>query len=315
MSIKLNKFLLTTLIFTVIIGSGCNHNAGNHAGNSSDDSFHLSQGEETVLIPDSIAEPQERADYLVLHFWDNHNFPSVLMPEDSIEIEQNFSDFISILPLANGNARHDGVDILLDKAHSSSHNVYSYLTDLAEKYLWDAESPFYSEELFLPFIEYYIRKDNKMKERALFLRKEIFKNAPGSLAPDFKFERPDGKTAKLSDVISKTPVILMFYQPDCETCHNSISVLRSSQNLNDAIKNGDIGLLAVYIGDRREEWGKHASTLPGNWTVGIDENEMIDKNDLYSIKATPSFYVINKDGRIILKDAPMSSLLDFIESF
>lgn len=300
-----STLLTTCLLFAAACGS--KYNGKNGAGNALPDSSAMTELP-VPIIPDSLVTPDERAAYIVCHYWDAMDFTDPVMAGDSALVEQSFSNFIALLPYANPNSRQRAVSTLLDHAANGATNAYNLIMSTAEHYLWDPESPYCSEELYLPFVDYALTRN---KEDIIYAdrRDVIMKNCPGSLAPDFKVRDHDGDSISLRNHDAGVTTLLMFYEPDCDRCHAAIEAMETYPGLNNAIAAGTLRVLAVYIGDNTDAWTKHASTLPRTWQVAIDCKSAIDHDELYTIRATPSFYLIDPSDTIILKDSPLSQIL------
>ncbi len=300
-----STLLTTCLLFAAACGS--KYNGKNGAGNALPDSSAMAELP-VPIIPDSLVTPDERAAYIVCHYWDAMDFTDPVMAGDSALVEQSFSNFIALLPYADPNSRQRAVSTLLDHAANGATNAYNLIMSTAEHYLWDPESPYCSEELYLPFVDYALTRN---KEDIIYAdrRDVIMKNCPGSLAPDFKIRDRDGDSISLRNHDAGVTTLLMFYEPDCDRCHAAIEAMEAYPGLNNAIAAGTLRVLAVYIGDNTDAWTKHASTLPRTWQVAIDCKSAIDHDELYTIRATPSFYLIDPSDTIILKDSPLSQIL------
>lgn len=261
-------------------------------------------------IPVSLTVPEDRAKYLLMHFWDALDFKDVSLPKDSLLLEQSFSNYIQILPLVSQDVRKDAVETMMRKANVAP-AAYAFIAELADKYLWQPESPFRSEESFAPFADYYILNDPSRKELAVAMLEEIKMNAVGSVAPDFRMEDVGGKSHSLYDLLDR-PLILMFYQPDCDHCLESFEQLKNDAGFMNQIAKGSYRLVPVYVGDEKEFWREQASTLPAGWNAMIDEPQVVDSEELYLIRSIPSFYVIDSDRRIRLKDASLPALIPYL---
>lgn len=79
--------------------------------------------------------------------------------------------------------------------------------------------------------------------------------------------------------------------------------------LGRAIAAGELQMLAVYVGEDRKLWQEHAATLPQEWLVGIDAERVVDRRELYNIGLTPSFYLIDAEGRVQIKDGTLGHVL------
>lgn len=59
-----------------------------------------------------------------------------------------------------------------------------------------------------------------------------------------------------------------------------------------------------------EEWMKHS--YPSNWIVGYDKEKVIYKLRLYDIQRLPCIYLLNKDKRVLLKEADYDRLCNYL---
>ena len=69
-----------------------------------------------IRIPAVLTSPDERAEYLVMHYWDNFNFSdttSIHLPEVA---EQALVDYIDIMPYAPVSVASASVKNMLEKA-------------------------------------------------------------------------------------------------------------------------------------------------------------------------------------------------------
>lgn len=259
------------------------------------------------FIPDSIADPAARADYLALRYWDAMDFRNPAQALDSAFVEQNFANYVTVLRLATESGRSAAVNRVLNMARDASPEAYRFFADVALRYLYDPESPMYDEFCYLPFAEYAVRISHGRDDAAMYRRDNILKNRPGTMAPDFGYVTPDGHRRRLrqpDDVASGKPerILLMFYAPDCDRCHEAIEKMKADKGLAEAIAGGELRLVAIYMGDDEAEWRRQAGTLPAGWEIGIDADGVIDNKDLYIIRATPTFYLLKPDLTVIQKD-------------
>lgn len=300
---NISFFKLFIMIAAVLFAGGC--------GKSHNDPARAEASPAELALPDvppSLTDPAARADYLVTHFWDKMNFGDRSLSLDTAFMEQSFSNFISVMPLGSADARTRGANALLDGASGAGDDVYRYVCSIAEHYLWEPESPFFSEDLYLPFVEYALRYSGGDDPLAAGRRDDIMCNRPGSAAPAFRIEGRDGRPVDLRDHGPRTATLLMFYEPDCELCNSAIELLASSETLAAAISDGSLRMVLVYLGSDRAMWAAHAAKFPGGWLAGIDSEGTVDDNELYLVRATPSFYLIDPTDRIVLKDAAAATV-------
>ncbi len=305
---QIESILLTVCLLTI---AACGNSEAGKKGVGISSPMAAMKELPMPIIPDSLTTSGERAAYAVCHYWDSMDFNDQAMATDSALVEQSFSNFITLLPHADETSRHRAVSILLNNAAAGSADGYNLIMSTAEHYLWNPESPYCSEELYLPFVDYAIARD---KDDIVYAdrRDVIMKNRPGSISPDFTVRDRNGDNIRLRNHDVGVTTLLMFYAPDCDRCHSAIEALSADPAINNAIANGTLRLLAVYIGDNTKAWTEHAATLPQSWQVAIDSQSTIDNDELYTIRATPSFYLIDPSDTIIFKDAPLSRILTYI---
>lgn len=261
-------------------------------------------------VPETLREPVARANYVVAHFWDSMDFGDTVRSHNADFIEQNFANYISLFPYAETNVLYDAVGKLLDAAATDS-AAYILLAKTAEKYLYEPNSPMYSEEHYLPFLEKMADSPLLNKVRLQYQLEAVHKNRPGMTAADFTFLTRDGRKTSLRKTKTNGHLLLMFYDPDCDHCKEIMGDLQASGTLSAAIVSGRITVLAIYSGEDRELWKETAPSLPERWIVGMDTNDL-EENGLYVLQAMPTLYLLDKDKKVVLKDVLPERLYDWI---
>ncbi|MFA6859287.1 MAG: DUF5106 domain-containing protein [Bacteroidales bacterium] len=267
--------------------------------------FLIGAGAQSFVFPDipsSLTEPQERAEYLSYHYWDNFDFSDETNIKDrNIITEQAFSDFLSILPITS--CPEEGISRLLDGASADS-SMFAYFRGLSEKYLYDYESPVRNEELYIPFINYFLASD-KLDDASKLLPeyqlRTVMKNRVGTIAADFEYESSDGKSSRLSKLKSDY-VVLFFNNPGCHDCEQAEEAMCSSS----ALQRGGVTVLAIYTGDDRALWA--ASDYPAFMVSAYDKKQVIIGEGLYDLKHFPTLYLLDKNRKVILKDASVGAI-------
>ena len=123
--------------------------------------------------------------------------------------------------------------------------------------------------------------DETEKERIAFKIKTTNKNLPGDIAINFKFKDENGKEHQLSDYKDQK-VILYFYDPDCENCHE-VSAWLKQQTIPADIK------VLKMIADN------HISYM-------------------YNLKNMPTIFLLDKENKVILKDCTAQELIENIST-
>ncbi len=54
--------------------------------------------------------------------------------------------------------------------------------------------------------------------------------------------------------------------------------------------------------------------MPDNWVNAYDEKLQISNEELYDLKAMPTLYLLDKEKKVLLKDAELKDIVLFLES-
>ena len=133
------------------------------------------------------------------------------------------------------------------------------------------------------------------------------KNLPGSVATDFAYVERNGKQGRLSTIQSKF-ILVFFHDPDCENCKRIMPIAMQEPLLQRA----DVKVLAIYGDKDFEAWRQDTHLYPTNWIDAYSPEGEIMNKLLYYLPATPSFYLLDANKRVILKDANYDNVLAFL---
>lgn len=268
-------------------------------------------------IPEIMKDPEERAKYLVMHYWDRFDFSDRTLIERPNITEQAFVDYINILGYVPKEDADASLVYTLQKAEADT-LMYVHFTELFEKYFYEPNSPFRNEEYYLPVLEEVVSspllKEEK-RSRYEFQREMSNKNRIGDFANDLTYTVSSGQSFRLYDLRSEY-TLLMFTNPGCSTCAAVMEHLSVSEELNRALALNSptrtmLTVLALSPDNDLDEWLSHLPEIPTRWIYAYDKSGEITTKRLYDIKAIPTIYLLDKDKKVILKDTS----IEMVESF
>ena len=274
-----------------------------------------------------IQSQQDAAEYYAEHFWDNLADPERAYPSDSIlvsgvrktDVEQRFANWVSILDAVDLKTSEKAIKTLYDKAFAcemkdTSSNVFETFEALADKYMYDPNSPMRNEEYYLHFAARLASYPGfSSQEQAKYAHRAAgcALNRLGQKAADFRFADKRGKMHTLHGI--DAPYTLLFFSnPGCEACLNIINMLKEEQKVSAMISDGTLAVLNIYIDEDLQGWRDYMPIYPEEWYNGFDPDLVIRGEELYSVRAIPSLYLLDKEKRVILKDAPENKMMSYL---
>lgn len=260
-------------------------------------------------IPRMLTTPSARAGYLALHFWDRMDFSDHSLSLDTIFMEQNFANYISVFPMIDEREpAAEAMSRLVSLAGCDS-AATAFLTGVADRYLLDPNSPMRNDELMILYAEAMLKSGSPSEASGKYLEWVLgtaSKNRRGSIAADFGYITREGGKRTLHKCVKEGKTVLVFYDPDCGNCKVILSQLASMR-----IPAG-IRVLAVDTAADRQRWDETKGAMPETWEVGF---AMVDVEEagLYYIPAVPAIYMLDKGGKVILKDPTLEQLSGYFD--
>ncbi len=256
-------------------------------------------------VPQMLATPTDRANYLAIHYWDRFDFKDNSLIDRPEITEQGFANFISIMPYVSEKQEAFAV---FAKRMAENPKMLAHLLEVSERYLFDNFSPVYEEELYLMLVEKLLKQSQLslvQKERLRYQQKVAMKNRTGQVATDFGFIQRNGNRMTLKEVKADF-VLLYLNDPECEACQKIKSGLEASEVVAQWRKNGRMKVLSVCIEGKTAGWKNLPA--PSGWIDACDDNKVLLEQDLYDLRNLPAIYLLDVNKRILLKNATLQRL-------
>ena len=267
-------------------------------------------------IPAMIIDSVGRINYLVAHYWDNFDFNDTTLIHEPDITEQGIVDHLNLFRFVSTEHAANSVIAVLKKAEKEkTGRMYSYFVETLREYLYEPNSVVKNEEVYIPVTRYIIdnSKSNLTEiENAKYLQKVMMKNRTGSVAADFKYSLQSGKQGSLHK-LEAPYTLLMFYDPDCSGCANTVNYMKTAPVIINGIKQGSLKILAFYADNDVEMWTKHLNDIPSEWINGYDKGRIVKGQDMYDLKGMPAIYLLDEDKRIILKGVMIPDVMEFLK--
>ena len=301
------QFKIIYLLFFISICFACK-------GQQKERENHIQRTFEMISVPDSITQPEARAIYVAMHYWDRFDFTDTMYIHLPKITEQAFSNYLSVMQYVPKETAALSIREMMHKAIVKK-EMFSYFAGLYEKYLYDLESPLHDESLFIYALEAMIEEpvfDEIQKIRPAHLLELALKNKIGDFAIQFDYTLANEKQGSLYDVKADC-LLLFFYQPDCYTCMETTEKLAGSNILNKLLKRQKLQILAVYPGEDFYAWKNNLSYMPSDWIHAYDHTGRIRGEEIYDLKSSSTLYLLDKEKKVLLKDTNIEEIEQFLQ--
>ena len=264
-------------------------------------------------IPPMLTAPELRADFLVKHYWDNVNFADTNYVHHPEVTEQAWADYCDILNHVPLETAQQAMQKTIERTNVDK-KAFTYITDLADKYLYDPNSPMRNEEFYIPVLDAMLASpvlEEIEKVRPKARRELAQKNRIGTKALNFNYTLASGTQGSLYQ--QKSDYTLLFINnPGCHACTETIEALKNAPIINQLLEQKRLTVLSIYPDEELDEWRKHLNEFPKEWVNGYHKTFAIKEQQLYDLKAIPTLYLLNKDKTVLLKDAPAQTIEEYL---
>ncbi|MFA5297832.1 MAG: TlpA disulfide reductase family protein [Lutibacter sp.] len=272
---------------------------------------HFIKSEQKYYAPTLFVSPQKYLNSVKQHFFDFINFEDNVLKKANFfgqkAIEYvfylNISDDFEVQNMLYKNA----VNELMQKVGENDEVKSEILTSLI--YAFEQ----YENLNLAGFVidDFYNKLPASYKNEKLIAEmKSKIKLAVGNKAPEITWEE-NGSQKKIStfNVNGAENYVLVFWSTSCSHCLNEIPKLYEFSKDSEAIH-----VIAVALENNKAGFEQYASKFT-SWTniLGLKkwENEMAKE---YEINATPTYFILDKDKKIIAKPLHFDDIKAFFEN-
>ena len=307
---KMNINIIPVLCFLLL----CSCKNGNASSQSTNETIQDTIKSITLpAIPAMMTAPEQRADFLVKHYWDNFNFADTNYIHHPEVTEQAWADYCDILNHVPLETAQEAMRKTIERTNANK-KVFTYITDLADKYLYDPNSPMRNEEFYIPVLDAMLdspllEEIEKVRPKA---RRELAqKNRIGTKALNFNYTLASGAQGSLYQLQAEY-ILLFINNPGCHACTETIDALKNAPIINQLLEQKRLTVLSIYPDEELDEWRKHLNEFPQEWINGYDKKFAIKEQQLYDLKAIPTLYLLNKEKTVFLKDATAQAVEEYL---
>ena len=264
-----------------------------------------------AIAPSSLSDDAKR-DYLRWHYWDRFDFTDTLFVSeaDTVQMIEAFARYIAVL--SDRPADSAPMDSLMRRA-SSSKPMLDYFAMLAGTVLHDPNSPLRNDEFYIPVLRAQLAApwyDEYERIAPEYDLRMAMQNRVGQRANDFRYTTADGVTRRMYDIRAEY-LLLFINNPGCNMCKTVREAISASPMLNELIERGKLKVLALFPDEDLTEWQEYRPQIPARWINAYDKGCVVRDRELYDLKAIPALYLLDRDKRVMVKDAVDVGLIEW----
>lgn len=260
-------------------------------------------------VPDTITTIADRMAYYAVHYWDALNISDTTHCHNSDFLEQNFANFAFVLPQIPRATADSAAWTLLQKT-SADTVTYSLLINIAEKYLYTPESPMYNDEIYRIFAHHVAMAkatSTTQQARAAAQVHDIDLNRTGTQFTEFAYTDTHGRNTSLRHTPVNNRLLLVFYDPDCDNCRETLSEMFDNPAITHAIRKNELTVLAIYTGPNHKAWETTTAYFPATWIVGYEPGTL-ETDDKISLPTLPAIYILDSQYTVLAKNLNLERL-------
>ncbi|WP_046757747.1 thioredoxin-like domain-containing protein [Kordia jejudonensis] len=264
-------------------------------------------------IPMKYEAPAEMVENIRKHYFDHVDFSNPQL-QNSDFIADKISNYVfTALPLKE----YSGAELIA--AYQKNIEVISKkIAAVAPEYqktlfnvLWEQMVVLENESIAIHIADtYLIPLVTQLNDEELVKKLETHKRlAIGVVAPEITWVK-DNKTHKLSEQEGAENYIIVFWSSTCSHCLKEFPKLKSYV---ESQEKGKFKVIAIGLEDERASWANETSFYPDFIHIlGLEkwDNEI---GNTYDVTSTPTFFILDKNKRIIGKPYGVKELQEFFQ--
>lgn len=254
-------------------------------------------------LPGFINDKQQATEYMVEHFWDRFDFADTTYIDTLKSIELAFGQYGQLLASVMPEQALRSMKRTMTSAEKCK-PMFDHFAELAEKYLYDPNSPVKNEEAYIGALEVMSTTslyDEWERVRPQSQLTMALKNRMGTIATDFRYVTKNGSRGSLHALKAKY-ILLFINNPGCPACKDIREQISASAMLTQLIDQGVIKVLALYPDEDLKEWYDYQPNMPDNWINSYDKELAMRNKELYDLRAIPTLYLLDEHKMVLLKD-------------
>jgi len=265
-------------------------------------------------MPDDYEDYNTYVKNLQKHFFDSVDFNDKVLQSSNFLIERTLNYVFGIMSEDKDETANYITNI--DEVHRVLKDTKPIIKSRILEVLWQQMADAGYDDVANHVADKYLIKIAKQLDNTELLNKmALFKSLSiGNKAPDFTLrvkENNEFVSKQISELNIADKYIVLFWSSTCDHCLDEIPQLQSY--IKKLLK-GTIKVIAIGLEDSAENWKKEAIKYPEFIHV-LGLNKWKNKiATSYNVMATPTYFVLDKDKKIIAKPYDFEILEEYLSA-
>ena len=247
----------------------------------------------------------ERSVFLAEHFWDGFPFNDTMILHQD-RFRGSVANYLQAIQFADLPSIQKSLVEVIRKSDTNE-RMYRYFIEVFDFYLNDALSGLREEQWIEPVWRQMLKSKwctySDSAKIDLFLRLAA-KNRVGSKATDLEFVTIQGQPGTLLELNAEL-LMVYFYIPGCAQCIKTREWIEEDSAYQAIHRAGILQVLAFYPEKDMDKFHTYSNSVPNTWINARDPDgrSQLEEEEKYQMRGAPTIYLIDKNKKIILKDA------------
>jgi hypothetical protein len=257
-----------------------------------------------------------RSEFFAEHYWEGFRFNDTMQIHHTDEYGRRwlptfFSMYLRFIQFADlPIIQKSLVDVI--KKSDTNERMYRFFIETFDFYLNDALSELREEQWIVPVWQQMLKSrwcTAADSGKIRFFLRMAAKNPVGSTATDLDFVSIQGQKGKLSEIDAEL-LLVYFYIPGCPQCVMTLEWIQEDSAYQEIHKAGILRGFAFYPEKDMNLFRTYSSSIPNTWLNARDPDGMsqLEEEEKYQMRGAPTIYLLDKNKKVILKDARMDLL-------
>lgn len=132
------------------------------------------------------------------------------------------------------------------------------------------------------------------------------------VAEDFSVVTVGGQEMKLSDLPKGRLTILVFFDPDCKVCRQTLFGLKHSSLVKQLISEEVLQVMTVHVGYEERLWREMLGDMSETWVKTTQKTDMRDSK-CYDLSDLPALYLLDADRKIMVRASYAEQLIEALQ--